>query len=523
MKGEHGQATSSLLKSRDLAFQQLIDSKEPAGPARNATFPPMDILMTETLTLTHWIDGQSFSGPALVEHRSPADPDDLLILIPEADEAAIREAIGAARRACAEMERGGIERRADALAGIGRALVAEADALALLIARETGKVIGDAKGEVIRASRIFGFFAGETLRNVGEHFASTRAGMTVEVDYDPVGVVALITPWNFPIAIPAWKIAPALAFGNAVVWKPSEVSSATAGALMKIIAGADLPSGAVNMVLGAGPTGALLTGNTGLDAISFTGSERTGKLIRRAAMETGVRVQTEMGGVNGLIILNDADLDNAVDCIVNGAFYAAGQRCTATSRVIVEDLIADTIVARVVERMRALPIGDPRTIGTLIGPLASMKQKELVVSQVRLVEATGLNPAEGGTTKEMPHAFFCPTLFVDAPLDSLLAQEEIFGPVAGLYRVSSFDAAIEALNSNRFGLSAGICTRSLRYAEAFKRQARAGMLMINQPTAGVDYHAPFGGVASSSYGPREQGRSARQFYTNVRTTYQLPL
>jgi acyl-CoA reductase-like NAD-dependent aldehyde dehydrogenase len=479
--------------------------------------------MTETLTLHHVVDGAPVTAPVSFEHRNPADPTDLCITFPQADAALIDSAIGAATRACSDMLQRGIEQRADALAAIAREIVAEIDTLAVLIARETGKVLSDAKGEAMRAARIFDFFAGETLRNVGERFASTRPGVTVEVDYGPVGVIGIITPWNFPIAIPAWKIAPAIAFGNALVWKPSELSSATAAALMAIIARSGLPAGAVNLVLGAGETGAALTAVAGLDAISFTGSERTGGAVRRAAMERGIRVQTEMGGVNGLIVLADADIDNAVECVMNGAFYAAGQRCTATSRVIVEDGIADQLTARIVERIKALPMGDPRTPGVLIGPLASMGQKERIAGQVRAIEAMGLAPVAGGSALDAPHAFFHPTLFVDAPLDSPLTHEEIFGPVAALFRVADVDAAIDALNANRFGLSAGICTRSLAHAEQFKQRARAGMLMINQPTAGVDYHAPFGGTAASSYGPREQGRLARQFYTNVKTVYQLPL
>jgi aldehyde dehydrogenase (NAD+) len=479
--------------------------------------------MTELLTLHHHVDGAAIAAPISFEHCNPADPADLCVAFPQADAALIDTAIDAAGRACDAMRQRGIEQRADALAAIGCGIVAQVDTLAVLIARETGKVLGDAKGELIRAARIFDFFAGEALRNVGERFASTRPGVTVEVDFTPVGVIGIITPWNFPIAIPAWKIAPAIAFGNAVVWKPSELSSATAAALMAIIAGSGLPAGAVNLVLGAGGTGAALTGNAGLDAISFTGSERTGGAVRRAATELGIRVQTEMGGVNGLIVLADADLDNAVECVVNGTFYAAGQRCTATSRVIVEDAIADQLTARVVERMKALPMGDPRAPGIVIGPLASMGQKERIAGQVRAIEALGLAPIMGGSGLHAPHAFFHPTLFVDAPIDSSLTHEEIFGPVAAIFRVSDFDAAIGALNANRFGLSAGICTRSLAHAEAFKQRARAGMLMINQPTAGVDYHAPFGGMAASSYGPREQGRLARQFYTNVKTVYQLPL
>jgi aldehyde dehydrogenase (NAD+) len=479
--------------------------------------------MTDILTLKHLVNGQAIAGAPALAQSNPADPGDFTVEIPEADAALVGDAIVSARAAAEVMLMRGIEPRADALAGIGRALIAGADNLAQLIARETGKVLGDAKGEVIRAARIFDFFAGETLRNAGERFASTRPGVTVEVDYVPVGVVGLITPWNFPIAIPAWKIAPALAFGNAVVWKPSEVSSATADALMAIIARSGLPDGAVNMVLGGGATGAALVSHDGVDAISFTGSQRTGAAVLQTATKNGVRVQMEMGGVNGLIVAADADLANAVDCIVNGAFYAAGQRCTATSRVIVEEAIADDLTARLIERIKALPMGDPRAAGTLIGPLASMKQKALIAAQVSAVEASGLTPATGGSAVDAPHAFYPPTLFVDAPIDSALTHEEIFGPVAALFRVADFDAALAALNVNRFGLSAGLCTTSLAKAERFKLRARAGMLMINQPTAGVDYHAPFGGTAASSYGPREQGRLARQFYTTVKTSYQLPL
>ena len=375
----------------------------------------------------------------------------------------------------------------------------------------------------MRASRLFDFFAGEALRNVGERFASTRAGATVEVDYAPVGVVGAITPWNFPIAIPAWKIAPAIAYGNAVVWKPSEISSATADALMTIIEGAGLPTGTVNMLLGAGGAGAAVTGADGIDAISFTGSVATGARVRSAAAERGVRVQLEMGGVNGLIVMADADLDNAVDTALNGAFFAAGQRCTATSRIIVEAAIADRFVEALKARVAALKIGDPRDPVTQVGPLAAPRQKELIVRQVAEVEATGLQPLFGGSAAAMDHCFYAPTLFDHVPGDNTLGHNEIFGPVAGVFRVGGFEEAIQLLNGNRFGLSAGICTRSLRHAEEFKRRARAGMLMVNLPTAGVDYHAPFGGTAASSYGPREQGRAARTFYTTMKTSYQKPI
>jgi acyl-CoA reductase-like NAD-dependent aldehyde dehydrogenase len=479
--------------------------------------------VTQTLTLAHSVAGHARRGPAAFEQRNPAAPDDLIVLGPDADAGLVAEASTAARGAVDALETAGIEARADALARIGRALTADADRIALLIARETGKTLGDSKGEALRAARIFDFFAGEALRNVGERYASTRPGALVEVDYAPAGVVAAITPWNFPIAIPAWKIAPAIAFGNAVLWKPSEVSSATADALMTAIVGSGLPAGAVNMLLGAGSAGRAVVEADGVDAVTFTGSLATGGQVRMAAVSRGRRVQLEMGGVNGLIVLADADLDNAVDCAINGAFFAAGQRCTATSRIIVEERIADELIAAIRKRVAGLKIGDPRDPSTQVGPLAAPRQKTLISRQVAQLEAGGLQPLFGGSAQQLEHCFYAPTLFDRLPADSVFAREEIFGPVAGVFRADNFDVAIALLNSSPLALSAGICTRSLLHAEQFKRRARAGMLMVNLPTAGVDYHAPFGGSGSSSYGPREQGRAARTFYTTSRTIYQRAL
>ncbi len=479
--------------------------------------------MTQTLTLAHSIAGHARRGSVAFEQRNPAAPDDLAVLGPQADANLVAEASAAALIAVGALEAAGIEARADALARIGRALTADAERIGLLMARETGKTIGDSKGEVIRAARIFDFFAGETLRNVGERYASTRPGAQVEVDYAAVGVIAAITPWNFPIAIPAWKIAPAIAFGNAVLWKPSEISSATADALMTVIAGSGLPAGSVNMLLGAGAAGRAVVEADGVEGISFTGSAATGGQVRTAANSRGRRVQLEMGGVNGLIVLADADLDNAVDCAVNGAFFAAGQRCTATSRIIVESRIADDLVAAIRKRVDSLKIGDPCDPSTQVGPLAAPRQKTLISRQVAQLESEGLQPLFGGSAQQMAHCFYPPTLFDRLPADSRFAQEEIFGPVAGVFRADDLDAALALLNSSPFALSAGICTRSLLHAEQFKRRARAGMLMVNLPTAGVDYHAPFGGSGASSYGPREQGRAARTFYTTSRTIYQRAL
>jgi aldehyde dehydrogenase (NAD+) len=477
--------------------------------------------MTETITLSHHVAGKSVAGPAAFEQPNPADPNDLVVEGPEGNASLAGEAVTAARSAVTALADAGVEKRADALSFIGRALMAKVPELALLIARETGKTVPDAKGEIIRAARLFEFFAGEAIRNVGEIFDSTRPGAIVEVTYDPLGVVAAVTPWNFPIAIPAWKIAPAIAFGNSVVWKPSEYSSATAAALMEVMAQSGLPAGAVNMILGAGGAGQAVTSAEGVDAVSFTGSAATGKKVRMAAAEAGKRMQLEMGGVNALVIAADADIPSSVENALNGAFFAAGQRCTATSRIIVDDSIADAFVEALKARMAAVVVGDPRDAKTQVGPLVSLRQKAAIRALTEKVEAVS-KPVFGGASVEMPNAFFALTLFDGLSGDHVFGAEEIFGPVAGIYRAKGFEEALALVNANKANLSAGICTKSLKLAQAFKRKAHAGVVTVNLPTAGIDYHAPFGGVGAASYGPREQGRAARHFYTELKTTYLSP-
>lgn len=473
-----------------------------------------------TLDLAHHIAGGARVAPAALEQRNPARLDEVVARLPEAGVAEVEAAVAAALAALPALA-AGVEARADALHRIGEALVAQREDLGLLIARETGKTLTDAEGEVMRAARLFRFFGGEALRIVGERYASVRPGVTVEVSYDPVGVVGAITPWNFPIAIPAWKIAPALAYGNAVVWKPSEHASAVAAALMDVVAGSGLPAGAVNMVLGGGATGGTLCA-AALDAVSFTGSEATGRAVREAAAARGVRCQAEMGGVNGLIVLADADLHAAADAAVNGAFFAAGQRCTATSRIIADRAVAAALTARIAERMRGLRIGNPTDRAIQLGPLVSPRQKQSVLAALGEMAACGRRPLEAGRADAAPECFMDPVLFDALEPDDLLAREEIFGPVAGVMAVEGYEAALEALNAVRFGLCGGLFTASLRHAEHFKRHARVGMTMINLPTAGVDYHAPFGGMKASSFGSREQGRAAREFFTVTRTAYQAP-
>ncbi|HZB36495.1 MAG TPA: aldehyde dehydrogenase family protein, partial [Beijerinckiaceae bacterium] len=368
------------------------------------------------------------------------------------------------------------------------------------------------------------FFAGEAVRLTGEKVESTRPGIEVDITREPLGVVAAITPWNFPIAIPAWKIAPALAYGNAVVFKPADLVPATAHALSEIIVRGGLPAGVFNLVMGRGSeVGQALLEHPDVNAISFTGSVPTGRRVAAACIGSDPmkKVQLEMGGKNPLVVLDDADLKTAVECAVNGAFFSTGQRCTASSRLIVTAGIHDRFVAAMAERMRGLVIDDALKAGTQIGPVVDKNQLEQDLSYIRIGQDEGATLAAGGEllSRETPGFYLAPALFTGVDNRMRIAREEIFGPVATVTRARDYDEALDIANDTPFGLSAGICTTSLKHASHFKRNAEAGMVMVNLPTAGVDYHVPFGGRKGSSYGPREQGRYAQEFYTTVKTAY----
>jgi aldehyde dehydrogenase (NAD+) len=388
------------------------------------------------------------------------------------------------------------------------------------MAREGGKTIPDALGEILRAANIARFFAGEALRLRGEKLGSVRPNVDVEITREPVGVIGLITPWNFPIAVPLWKIAPALAFGNAVVWKPSEKTPGISVAIAEIVAAAGLPDGVFNMVVGAGPDiGAAVI--EGADAVSFTGSAATGRRIAVRCAERLIRVQMEMGGKNPLVVLDDADLDLAADIATNGAFFQAGQRCTASSRLIVTEGIHDRFVAAVAARVQALRVGNPMDSSTQIGPVIDQSQFDKVMGYIALGQQEVGAPAAGGGPVALGKRgfFIAPTLFGGSDNSQRINREEVFGPFASVIRVRDYDEALAVANDTDYGLSAGICTTSLKYARDFQANAEAGMVMVNLPTAGVDYHVPFGGRKASSYGPREQGTYAVEFYTQVKTAY----
>ncbi len=474
----------------------------------------------------NYIAGEWVAGEEANANVNPSNTDDVVGEYARAGQPQASDAIAAARAAAPGWGSSPIQQRFDVLDAIGTEILARKDELGALLAREEGKTLPEGIGEAARAGQIFKFFAGETLRLAGETVPSTRPGIGVEVTREPIGVVGLITPWNFPIAIPAWKIAPALAYGNCVVLKPADLVPGCAWALTEIIARAGLPEGVFNLVMGRGSVvGEALLGSPDVAGVSFTGSVVTGRRVAEVCAARGAKVQLEMGGKNPLVILDDADLDVAVDCAVNGAFFSTGQRCTASSRLVVEAGIHDRFVEAVTARMRALVVDDALKQGTHIGPVVDQSQLDQDERYIAIGREEGASLVAGGErlNRETPGFYLSPALFTETSNDMRINREEIFGPVASVVRVADYDEALAVANDTEFGLSSGVCTRSLERATHFKRNAEAGLVMVNLPTAGVDYHVPFGGRKGSNYGPREQGRYAAEFYTTVKTSYTLAL
>jgi aldehyde dehydrogenase (NAD+) len=467
------------------------------------------------------IAGDWVAAGAGVPNVNPSDISDILGHAAQSGEAELDAAIAAAHDAALGWAASTPQQRFDVLDFIGTELLARRDEMGHLLAREEGKTLPEGIGEVARAGQIFKFFAGEALRQAGDILPSVRPGIGVEVTRGPVGVVGLITPWNFPIAIPAWKVAPALAHGNAVVLKPAELVPGCAHALAEVISRSGLPAGVFNLVLGRGSElGPQLIADPRVNAISFTGSVPTGRGIAAACGARMKKVQLEMGGKNPMVVLDDADLDVAVEASLNGAFFSTGQRCTASSRLIVTEGIHDRFVAALTDRMQALTVGHALEAGTQIGPVVDARQLDQDLDYVRIARQEG-GEVIGGERLERPTEgfFMAPALVTRTSADMRINREEVFGPVASVLRVTDFDAALAAANDTEFGLSAGICTQSLKHATHFKANAQAGMVMVNLPTAGVDYHVPFGGTKGSSFGSREQGRHAAEFYTTIKTAY----
>ena len=471
-----------------------------------------------------FINGEWIDGSTVKPNINPSDIQDTIGMYAEGDASHIELAVKAAELAFPAWSETTPQQRFNALDLIGSEILARQDELGRLLAREEGKTLPEAIGEVNRAGNIFKFFAGEALRNSGDLIPSVRPNVMVDAVREPIGVVGLIVPWNFPIAIPAWKIAPALAFGNCVVFKPAELVPGSAWALAEIISRSGLPKGVFNMVMGRGDiVGHALVNNRAVAGISFTGSVEVGKKIAVHCVSRMAKIQLEMGGKNPLVILDDADLDVAVNAAIQGSYYSTGQRCTASSRLIVTEGIHDRFVSVITERMKKLKVDDALASGTDIGPVVDEEQLSKDAEYILIGKKEGAKLMTGGERLQRSKKgfYFEPALFTESDPSMRINREEIFGPVASMIRVKNYDEALAIANDTPYGLTSGICTQSLKLASHFKQHAQAGMVMINLPTAGIDYHVPFGGRKGSSYGPREQGSYAKEFYTTVKTTYTM--
>lgn len=466
------------------------------------------------------IDGLWRGDGAEFATFSPSDLDHQVGTYFAASPAMADEAAEAAQRALDAWSRSNIQTRSDILRKTGDILLAKAQDIGRLLAEEEGKILADAVGETIRAGQVFHYFAGEALRHPGASLPSLRQGHSVRVDYEPVGVCLIVTPWNFPIAIPAWKIAAALAFGNTCILKPSNFTPGCAVLLAQALEAAGLPPGVLNLVNGSGRNlvPRLLAR---ADALSFTGSTSAGRDLLEQAAPTMTKVQLELGGKNPLVVLDDADLDLAVDVALQGTWGQTGQRCTGSSRLIVTEGVHDAFVEKLTARVKALKVGHALDEASQIGPVANAGQLAKDKEFIQFALDDGCELVAGGAEIDVGHRghYLAPTLFIGTRNDMVLNREEVFGPVAGVIKVHDLDEAIATARDCDLALSSGICTTSLSAAERFRRRSPAGMVMINAPTAGIEYHVPFGGRAPSGYGGAEQGAAAADFFTELKTTY----
>lgn len=476
------------------------------------------------MTQTHplYMNGRWQPGASTIENHNPSDASDMIGLYAQANGDQLQEALAAARAAQPIWAAAGIQKRHDVLMAIGTELMTRAAEIGTMVSREEGKPLAEGKGEVYRAGQFFTYFAADCLRNQGDFAESVRPGIEIDVRREPLGVVAIISPWNFPIATPAWKIAPALAFGNAVIWKPANLTPASAVLMTEIIARQDIPAGLFNLLPGSGAEiGQQLIESPDIDGISFTGSVPVGRGIAAAAMANMTKVQMEMGSKNPMVIMDDCDLDLAVIHAANAAFGGTGQKCTAASRLIVHDTIHDAFVEKLIAAARAMKVGHALHEGTQLGPVVSTSQLQQNLDYIAVGKAEGAELLTGGCLVETGFSgnYMAPAVFAGTRNDMRINREEMFAPITCVIRVGSYAEALATANDSPFGLTAGIMTRSLSRANHFRANVRAGCVMVNLPTAGTDYHVPFGGRGASSFGPREQGRYAAEFYTAVKTAY----
>lgn len=471
----------------------------------------------------NFVNGEWIAGHATAVNINPSDLDDTIGEYALADAAQVDTAIAAAKNAEPTWADVGLEKRYAALKAIGEELMTRSAELGRELSREEGKPLAEGVGEVYRSGQFFTYYAAEVHRQMGETADSVRPGIEIDIRREPVGTVGIISPWNFPLATAVWKIAPALAFGNCVVWKPAQLVPHSAWALVEIISRqADMPAGTFNLVNGKGSVaGQALIESKRINALSFTGSLEVGQNVLVATAKNMVRCQLEMGSKNALVVMEDADLDTAVQAAVAGGYSGSGQKCTASSRLIVHEAIHDRFVDALADRLRAMTVGPALDESTQVGPIVDAEPLARIEAYIAEAESNGAVRVCGGerVTAATRGHFLSPALLTETDNTMPINREEVFGPVASVVKARDFEHALALTNDTDFGLTAGIVTDSLRYAHLFKRRAEAGCVMVNLPTAGTDYHVPFGGRKASSFGPREQGQYAREFYTEVKTTY----
>lgn len=468
------------------------------------------------------INGEWDTSGHQTANINPSDTSDTVGHMASATTAQVDDAVAAARAAQPAWSSTKLEERKNILHAIGQELIDRCDEIGTLLSREEGKPFAEGRGETFRAGEFYQYYAAECLRQMGESAESVRPGIHIDISREPIGVAGLITPWNFPIAIAAWKMGPALAYGNTIVLKPSEVTPATAHMLAEVL-NRHLPKGVFNMVQGGGEIGAALSSSK-VDAISFTGSVSTGRKIAQAAIQNMARVQCEMGSKNPIIVMNDADMDIAVAQSIHGAFGASGQKCTASSRLIVQSGIHDEFVEKMKAAAEAKKVGHALADGTELGPIVSESQMDKVLGYMQLAKDEGCELVTGSERLERDTNgyYLAPTIYTDTKNDMRVNREEVFGPMTCVMKVDSYEEALATANDTEFGLAGSIMTGNLKHAEHFKRNAKFGSVLVNVATAGLDYHVPFGGRNASSYGPREQGMHAKDFYTVMKTAYTNP-
>jgi alpha-ketoglutaric semialdehyde dehydrogenase len=477
-----------------------------------------------TITTLNFINGEwvPAQNGGSIRSINPSNFNEVVGTIPDSNIEDLDDAVHAAKKAGVSWRNLSAADRGNFLHKAAEILENHVDEIAEFATREMGKVLHEMKGEVRRGAAILRYYAQEGMRQTGEVLPSAQSNNFLYTKRVPIGVAGIITPWNFPVAIPLWKIAPALIYGNTVVIKPASETGVTAAKIVEVLSKAGIPAGVINLINGRGSViGQGMVKHKDIQAISFTGSNEVGKQIAIGMATRGAKYQLEMGGKNPVIVLEDADLDLAANLSVSGAMKQTGQRCTATSKVFVQNSVYNEFKERVIEKVQSLKVGPGLFNGIDMGPLASKNQLDAVVNYIDKGLSEGANLLAGGKIpvgSEFTNGFFIePTVFENVTNNMVIAKEEIFGPVLCLIKVENFDEAVELANDNIYGLSASLFTKDLAKAFIFAEQIESGLVQVNGETGGAEPQAPFGGMKASSSHSREQGQAAKEFFTSIKT------